>query len=641
MNISSGKIQRIVIYFFILVCFYPFTLHANVAKDIGSGFHFLGVAAPISTNRGYVATVDGQGNNVVLSWLNDYRGGYELLKIDATTGKTEEYPTPFSLEEGRPFASILSSRNKYYVHFESHFVEFDINKNEFSFVCKTTPKTAMSMTEDDNGVIWSATYPDSGLVSYNPTTQEFRDFGSVYYANWKQYPRYIAADDKGWIYFAIGKAACQIIAFNPETTQTIPVIPEFERERGMAYVYRDRNGKVYGNTLEDKSGHWYELYNGEILKDEYPSVVREKKYIAGRQGLNYKHFPDGKRISELDFEKRRLNIKDDLGAVRELDFRYESQGAYIMSVGLGPKGTICGGTTHPKYFFNYDPETKQLTSRSCQGQWNTLAVQKDKLFIGSYIKGQLMEWDPLKEWNPTKQNQLDGNPFIDHECSPDIYRPYRLLVHADGKTIIMAGSPDYGYTGGGLLFWNSDSGTFQQLDHRQIVPNHSTRSLVSLDKNMILGGTTITPGTGGVTKAENAVLYLMDFSTKEILWRRNVISGSEDYSDLCLAQNGLVYGIADRSIFFVYNPFAAESNALIFKGKIGMPIPYQQGQRIFVKSPDDVYMLCKNGIGKIDSQNYKNIEFKTSPEPITAGGAYFKGRIYFAGGASLYSYVVE
>jgi hypothetical protein len=205
----------------------------------------------------------------------------------------------------------------------------------------------------------------------------------------------------------------------------------------------------------------------------------------------------------------------------------------------------------------------------------------------------------------------------------------------------MAGSPDYGYTGGGLLFWNNESGNFQQLDHRQIVPNHSTRSMVSLDKNTILGGTTISPGTGGVTKAENAVLYLMDFSKKEILWRRNVISGAEDYSDLCLAQNGLVYGIADRSIFFVYDPFAAESNALIFKGKIGMSISYQQGQRIFVKSPDDVYMLCRNGIGKINSQNYKNIEFKTSPEPITAGGVYFKGRIYFAGGASLYSYVVE
>jgi hypothetical protein len=72
-----------------------------------------------------------------------------------------------------------------------------------------------------------------------------------------------------------------------------------------------------------------------------------------------------------------------------------------------------------------------------------------------------------------------------------------------------------------------------------------------------------------------------------------------------------------------------------------MSISYQQGQRIFVKSPDDVYMLCRNGIGKINSQNYKNIEFKTSPEPITAGGVYFKGRIYFAGGASLYSYVVE
>ena len=47
----------------------------------------------------------------------------------------------------------------------------------------------MSMTEDDDGTIWSATYPNSGMVSYNPDTGEFRDYGSLYEQNWAQYPR--------------------------------------------------------------------------------------------------------------------------------------------------------------------------------------------------------------------------------------------------------------------------------------------------------------------------------------------------------------------------------------------------------------------------------------------------------------------
>ena len=46
-------------------------------EDSGRGFLHHGVAVPISGERGTVATVDGQGHDVVLSWLNDYRGGYE------------------------------------------------------------------------------------------------------------------------------------------------------------------------------------------------------------------------------------------------------------------------------------------------------------------------------------------------------------------------------------------------------------------------------------------------------------------------------------------------------------------------------------------------------------------------------------
>ena len=53
------------------------------------------------------------------------------------------------------------------------------------------------MTEDDSGVIWSVTYPNNGVVSFNPATREFKDYGHVYSQNWAQYQRYVAADDAG------------------------------------------------------------------------------------------------------------------------------------------------------------------------------------------------------------------------------------------------------------------------------------------------------------------------------------------------------------------------------------------------------------------------------------------------------------
>ena len=152
-----------------------------------------GVATPNSSHRGIVATVDGEGRNVVLMWLLDHRGCASLLVVDLETGDSHQRTIPFHPRSDSPFASMLSSKNRYYTHFASHFLEYDPATDEFTFFHETAPQMAMSMTEDDNGVIWAATYPQSGVVSYNPETGELRDYGQVYTQNWAQYPRSIAA----------------------------------------------------------------------------------------------------------------------------------------------------------------------------------------------------------------------------------------------------------------------------------------------------------------------------------------------------------------------------------------------------------------------------------------------------------------
>ncbi|MDO8994362.1 MAG: hypothetical protein Q7U83_14940, partial [Daejeonella sp.] len=140
-----------------------FTVETST-KDLGNGFFDHGVASPISNHRGVVSTIDSKGKNVVLVWLFDHRGGYSLLMIDAETGKSEEFPIPFDPKQDTPYSSILSKDNKFYTHFSDHFTEFDPVKRAFTFTQKTMPQMAMSMTEDDNGKIWSVTYPNSGLV---------------------------------------------------------------------------------------------------------------------------------------------------------------------------------------------------------------------------------------------------------------------------------------------------------------------------------------------------------------------------------------------------------------------------------------------------------------------------------------------
>ncbi|MCD6361973.1 MAG: hypothetical protein J7M38_14040 [Armatimonadetes bacterium] len=421
------------------------------SEDLGNGFMHHGVATPVSNHRGTVATVDGEGRNVVLVWLYDHRGGYALLMIDAQTGEAEQFATPYNWHGDGPFASILSSRNRYYTHFGSHFSEFDPVKRAFTFHHETAPQMAMSMTEDDNGVIWSATYPQSGLVSYDPETGEFNDYGHLYKQNWREYPRSIAADDAGWIYFGVGNTRGQIIVFDPNTREARPLAPEDERKQGAGYVYRATDGKVYGQVTHSKSEPWYQLYRGRATKLDEPPAVARKPIIAGSQGLFHRSFPDGAKLNSVDLVNRVLTVTD-AGAEqpRTVSFDYTSEGAHLMGLAAAPNGTICGGTAFPMRFFSYNPTTDEWINRAALGQWNTIAPTEDRFFIGAYGHGILEEWDPAQPWVPTKKGNPDSNPRYLADSAPTINRPHDLLPWPDGSLVILAGTPGYGYTGGGL-----------------------------------------------------------------------------------------------------------------------------------------------------------------------------------------------
>lgn len=633
------------------------------AGESGSRFIDHGVAVPMSFSRGTVATVDRDGRNIVLVWLADHRGCYALLKIDAATGESTQYAVPFPPGGDSPYASILSSRNRYYTHFNSYFVEFDVLKMAFTFYRQTTPQMAMSMTEDDQGVIWSATYPQSGVVSFDPATGEFKDFGQVYKQNWAQYPRFIAADDKGWLYFAIGNTASQIIAFDPMKSEIRPMLSEQERRTGMAYLYRDMDGRVYGKALQEAKTGWYEFYQGKGRKIGTHNVSVTKPFASGAQGFIHRPFPDGKKIVTCDLAERVLVIEDAPaissdeariqealqehirgskavpgGARKELHFTYTTQGSYIMSVAAAPDGTICGGTTFPMYFFSYNPKTDTWLNRPSYGQWNAIYRQDASIFVGGYTNGVLLEWEPSKEWVPTEKNGPGSNPRYLSEGYPAIDRPGKVIAYPDSETVVLAGTPAYGATGGGLLFWNRKTRTSQLVPHDDIIPDHSTKSLLALPLRNLLGGTTTAAGTGGAKKAIEAELYVMNLDTKKILWHRAVLPGIQEYSDLCAASSNLVYGIADRKVFFVFDTAARKVVHQSDLAKYGT-IPNQQGPRIFLTDSDQkIYILFTKGIARIEPETHAITWLADSPVSITSGGDSVSGRIYFGSGSHLYSF---
>ena len=166
-------------------------------------------------------------------------------------------------------------------------------------------------------------------------------------------------------------------------------------------------------------------------------------------------------------------------------------------------------------------------------------------------------------------------------------------------------------------------------------------TFVALPGGKLLGGTTTMAGTGGEVKATEAVLYILDLATRTIDWQGAVLPGVQNYPDMILAPNGLVYGVADSIRFFVFDPVKRQVvHEQDLRATLGSTAGQQQS-RVFVAGPDQaLYMLFVKGIVQVDCATHALTLIGESPVPIGPGGTYLEGRIYFGSGSHVYSFTL-
>ena len=602
---------------------------AGQSQAQAAGFVDHGIPTPVAQTRGVVSTVDQSGQDVILTWLQDWRGGYAILMVNAETGASQQFDVPFKPDGDEPSAIYLSSKNRLYTLFNSQFVEFDVASKRFTFHGKVNGKTAMSLTEDKDGRIWAATYPNNQLVSFNPQNSSLQNHGQLAKESWTQYPRSIAVDAHGWVYVGSGLAASQIYAYNIQSHATQALLSSSLRVSGTAVVTQSQSNVVYARNGRQQ----FMLTNGKASGLSAGAQVAESNLKGGAQNLVDREFPSGRRLVSVDMHDRTLVTRDASGQQKTVKFNYTTQGAALTFVCATGDNKVCGGTRFPMHTFYYNAGDNKFDSKQLPRQPNVMAALGSRLYVAAYPDGKLFQ-----------ESENGKNEFSEVlNAYPSINRPHAMLIMGGGSQIALAGTPEYGTTGGGMMFWNRSSGQKSRIDHWHLVPNHSVQAMVELSNGMLLGGTTVAPGTGGVTKAtDSSELFLMDANTHEVRWRGAPVPGAKTITDLMVGADGLVYGLADSVDLFVFNPNNRQVVSVNRFSKDLGPSVYAQGTRAFVKGADgSIYVLLYNGIGKVDTKAHTVSRVVSSPVRITVGGAAANGRIYFGSNNHLYSWKAQ
>lgn len=621
-----------------------------------------GVAVPVSISRGSFIVKGADGMQKVLVNLLDHSGGYGILMIDPQTGKSDFYPYPFKSWTG-PFHSLYSRKGLFYGLFGGHFFEFDPAAGQFTFHQRNRDDLAMSMTEDDNGLIWVGTYPNAHLFSFDPQQKQLTDHGALNKEDWRQYPRLMAADDAGWVYAMIAFTRHQIIAFNPKDGEIRALIADADRTPGTGSVgsrkithtmmgtgtlWRGVDGKVYARSPGKEERDWYRLYEGELERFRDNPTVEQQVEISFHQGATFHDFADGRKITELNMERRRLTVTAPDGQVRSIAFEYPTSGASVYSLHRGADGNIYGSTGHPMHFFRYNPSSDSIDySPSIKGgHINSLASMGGHVYGAIYTDGVLVahQLGVDDAGGVLRTRELD-------RAGGDVLRPFQLLPYKDGEHLLMTGSPGYGRTGGGMMIYNVKNGKKTVVPHTEIVEHQNTKALAILPDGSLIGGTSIEPGTGGQAIATQAQLYIMRWPSREITFSEVVLPGHMQFLELMPIGEDLVLGLAtegsaangavqrsDASTLFVFNwktqQIVKQESLLEAYGR------YTGGQasRVWEIGEDGkVYCLFQKCLIRIDPETFEHHKVADLPVAAAIGVGISDGRFYFAANSHLYS----
>jgi hypothetical protein len=622
------------------------------SAQVLTGFVNHGVPAKISESRGIMAIRDKAGAPLILAFARDHyqdNPRTTLLIIDAKTGKTQQYWYPVRENaNGEVFSSMRAPDGMIYTTIGDKFVEFDLEKREWTFT-GDVDGIAMAFARSSDGVIFFGTYPNSSLYRFDPKTRVLEKL--VQLDPKEQYPQYIAVGNDGWVYAGMGTARGNIVAYDPQTKELKQFVDEAARKTGSSYVLTATDGNIYGREFGADSGRLLRLEGGVATPVE-GNPANPQRAVTG--GLNWgntlSQFPTGGgAIVSASVPDKTAEVLLD-GKKERITFDYESNGMSISSLVVGPDAKVYGSTNHPMHFFSFDPKPSTLVDHGgmpqvAGGNFPAFAVSGKYLIGDSYSSGAVYEYDPAQPflalpvtWNAATNAWSDPTPG--EPSNPrwlgkykDVTRP-RVAVALPNGDVLFGGYGGYGITGGGLVTYIAATREAKAVPATEILPNHSTIALALLNDKTVVGGTTVETMGGGHPVATEAELYFLDIATQKVTYHTVPIPGARAILDVHVAPDGKVYGLANNAQFFVFDP---KTKTVVHRADWNQwGSAFNPGNSMWNAPNGRVGVLLAKVILEIQP-DYSVRKLADTPATVNAGGVVLNNRLYFGTSSSLQS----
>ncbi|SDT09185.1 hypothetical protein [Jiangella sp. DSM 45060] len=530
--------------------------------------------------------------------------GVTFFAIDVETGElVEELPMP---DSWGGYHTSLGSDGRVYLATQhgdgrAHLWRYDPATEQLGIVA-TTDETDIGHTfffgvgAGRGGKTYLGTYPSGKLFSYDQSSSELTDLGTVQQD--RLYAKAIVPLDGRRVFVGGGTPASANIVDTRTGVATSILPPEYAgysfaynaavvgtnllvqlvvpdqrvlrfELRGTRTVFAGEVPGLTGTGIVPISGH--EAYAVGSCPDSAYGIVRYDFRTGGCEWQTDASWVSG-QVSRavLDDGSQWLvgvgskglfgRYNPETGEVVTSQLSFAGSGSNVTALRTGPEGAIYGGTYETNALFRIDPDSGATTvlggvAAGRSGEILSLAATDDELYMGSYTHNVVTVYDPARPWapgvDPSASNPLDLGPVGDEQ-----YRPWDMVQGSSGDVFLASGAA-YGQLGGALS--RIDPATHSVSSWRGLAGDQNLFALAAGSGEIYVGSTT---HGDGVTASGDAQLLVFDEASSTVTHAVVPVPGSTWIASLAVAGNGQVYGSTLDGQWFRFDPSSREVTRL-------------------------------------------------------------------------------